>query len=403
MTSILSDGLLDKPEETTYYDYHLADPKDAPYASFRFHYRSSDNLEQLQLVPSRTSRFSPSFSVSSASSWIKTSSDSGVIPEEAEDQGFSFGFAARKQQATVALDGQHDGADHRSSHPLQSAPNLQPRSRPAVEVPQPCKVIRDVLSDSYLQRPLPDLPPPDEPEPPRTPYTSPHSRTSSMRSLASIAPSLLSKLSCESFSGSSGGYGVATRAEVAHEGRAQLCDIPAKDPKTALPRQTRTANGDSQADHSISNYTPSPPSSEDSIRPSLPSPGHYFATTGSQLEQHLAAFQSPARGSPRDTPSDMVSLSPKMRRILGEYADSELDLPRVGTLDLTEHEWLMGGRGVDGHGLSAHVQEMSRGTWGSPPPSGLRRSTKASRVVANRDMGNRNHPVCDGEGGGNWI
>ncbi|KAJ9142752.1 hypothetical protein NKR23_g7100 [Pleurostoma richardsiae] len=44
-------GLLDKPEDVTFYDFFLIDPKDSPYATFRFHYRSWENLEELNLIP----------------------------------------------------------------------------------------------------------------------------------------------------------------------------------------------------------------------------------------------------------------------------------------------------------------------------------------------------------------
>ncbi|KAF3770692.1 hypothetical protein M406DRAFT_240032, partial [Cryphonectria parasitica EP155] len=46
-----SGGLLDNPQDITFFDFHLIDPKDAPFATFRFHYRSWDSLNQLSLVP----------------------------------------------------------------------------------------------------------------------------------------------------------------------------------------------------------------------------------------------------------------------------------------------------------------------------------------------------------------
>jgi hypothetical protein len=44
-------GLLDRPEDAKFYDWHLQDPKDKPFASFQFHYRSWDSLISLQLIP----------------------------------------------------------------------------------------------------------------------------------------------------------------------------------------------------------------------------------------------------------------------------------------------------------------------------------------------------------------
>ncbi|KAJ8121324.1 hypothetical protein ONZ43_g2192 [Nemania bipapillata] len=46
-----SGGLVDNPEDATYYNYYLIDAKDAPYATFCFHYRSMKYLKQLNLVP----------------------------------------------------------------------------------------------------------------------------------------------------------------------------------------------------------------------------------------------------------------------------------------------------------------------------------------------------------------
>jgi hypothetical protein len=49
-------GLLDKPQDAKFYDWHLKDPKDKPYATFQFHYRSWDNLISLQLIPAEHTR-----------------------------------------------------------------------------------------------------------------------------------------------------------------------------------------------------------------------------------------------------------------------------------------------------------------------------------------------------------
>ncbi|KAL3419606.1 hypothetical protein PVAG01_08104 [Phlyctema vagabunda] len=48
-----SGGLIDKPQDVKYYDYHLLDARDEPYAVFRIHYRSWTFLEALNLIPPR--------------------------------------------------------------------------------------------------------------------------------------------------------------------------------------------------------------------------------------------------------------------------------------------------------------------------------------------------------------
>ena len=45
-------GLLDKPQDAKFYDYHLEDPKDTPFAIFKFHYRSWETLTSQELIPS---------------------------------------------------------------------------------------------------------------------------------------------------------------------------------------------------------------------------------------------------------------------------------------------------------------------------------------------------------------
>ncbi|KAF4980826.1 hypothetical protein FZEAL_3256 [Fusarium zealandicum] len=56
-----SGGLLESPEEACYYDWVLIDPKEFPFVSFRFHYRSLSNLRLLNLAPafSELNKLSP--------------------------------------------------------------------------------------------------------------------------------------------------------------------------------------------------------------------------------------------------------------------------------------------------------------------------------------------------------
>lgn len=49
-------GLLEKPQEAKFYDWHLRDSKDRPFATFQFHYRSWNSLISSQLIPTDHSR-----------------------------------------------------------------------------------------------------------------------------------------------------------------------------------------------------------------------------------------------------------------------------------------------------------------------------------------------------------
>lgn len=46
-----SEALFDHPEEARFYDWYLKDPKGKPFITFKFHYRSWENLASLQLIP----------------------------------------------------------------------------------------------------------------------------------------------------------------------------------------------------------------------------------------------------------------------------------------------------------------------------------------------------------------
>lgn len=46
-----STGLMDDPKEAKFYDWLLIDPTNNPFTTFKFHYRSWDNLSSLNLIP----------------------------------------------------------------------------------------------------------------------------------------------------------------------------------------------------------------------------------------------------------------------------------------------------------------------------------------------------------------
>lgn len=60
-----SGGLLERPQDAKFYDWHLKDPKDSPFVRFKFHYRSWDSLQASELIPEnhRRALLSPTPSV----------------------------------------------------------------------------------------------------------------------------------------------------------------------------------------------------------------------------------------------------------------------------------------------------------------------------------------------------
>ncbi|KJR83107.1 uncharacterized protein SPSK_04148 [Sporothrix schenckii 1099-18] len=82
-TRLISNGLLENPQMANFYDYHLIDAIDAPYATFQFHYRSWENLRLLQLAPSEKP---PE---------LLCASPAKTIDEELDSVGFDFSNNAR--------------------------------------------------------------------------------------------------------------------------------------------------------------------------------------------------------------------------------------------------------------------------------------------------------------------
>lgn len=56
MSRMPTGGLLEKPQDAKFYDWHLQDPNDRPFATFQFHYRSWDSLISSQLIPTNHAR-----------------------------------------------------------------------------------------------------------------------------------------------------------------------------------------------------------------------------------------------------------------------------------------------------------------------------------------------------------
>ena len=215
----------------------------------------------------------------------------------------------------------HDGEqESRNPYTLNSTPELRPVSPLNEYIPQPSKALRDCPLDTYLQRPLPELP--------RVPDTEPslaRSRKLSTDSRApSITPSLLPFVNDELFMDESVVVGQAT--------------------ELLLPTNAEPTARSLEHDHSIhpsddissSDYEGSIASTPDIKKHSLLSPGHYLASSGSALERSLALLSTP-QSLQR---SSGGSLSPKVRQVLGKEVDNDLELPAPGPCTLSESEWM---------------------------------------------------------------
>jgi len=198
--SLPSAGLLDKPQDTRYYDYILVDPKDEPYADFLFHYRSWEFLQSLQLIPSSHPRALLKPSKSFAFLAGPSTDESFPEDDEAEqldssDENFSrvmheesprLAYISQLRSSKV-LDVTHDGARRIDKHDEAfKSSSLSPKRRktPVGILTSAFSVSQATLDEWAYDRPLPRLP--------NAKSSFDHSRNSSTSSnTPSITPSLL--------------------------------------------------------------------------------------------------------------------------------------------------------------------------------------------------------------------
>jgi hypothetical protein len=86
-----SSGLFENPQDAKFYDWHLKDPKHNPFSTFRFHYRSWDSLESLQLIPSNYPRnlLAPSASILSLNG-LSRELQAQLQESESEDEALAI-------------------------------------------------------------------------------------------------------------------------------------------------------------------------------------------------------------------------------------------------------------------------------------------------------------------------
>ncbi|KAH7360293.1 hypothetical protein BKA65DRAFT_182018 [Rhexocercosporidium sp. MPI-PUGE-AT-0058] len=209
-----SGGLLEKPQDAKFYDWHLKDPKDNPFATFKFHYRSWDNLTSLQLIPDNHPRTllpaSPSvLSLNGASQELQSKLEEDTDEEEkgviAQLKRSMSSTIISDPWLTSVFDDSPErplsNQDHRSALvvPTDTSPIFSGRRGAEAPLSRFSAAVIDKPASpqnswkGYLDRPLPEVPTRNSSlrQQQRT-NPSGHSRTSSAISHApSIAASLL--------------------------------------------------------------------------------------------------------------------------------------------------------------------------------------------------------------------
>lgn len=334
MISTPSGGLLDNPQDVTFFDFHLIDPKDEPFASFRFHYRSLANLHQLNLIPRDDSSIFDTFSTSTFTDSIdvtpNVSIDEGPILNPGRSQILRPGpdesvFDDDSSSSGDELDPtQLDKPRKEKLFILRTPPQLRPGSGTSHKLPQPSKSLRDGstegIPDSYLQRPLPDRPLPDLPVGVPNEVCGPSRKTST----ASIATSLLSYIKDGSFLDESVEYG-----------RAQ--EVPVYRAKTdALSAQDHQHDPDDLRVSDYENYL----SSDDDLELKQYQPdsqGKHIVGSGNRSRHHTD-FLDTKDGSPPEKDAKTAGLEASKPAV--NIGDRCIDFSRFPHLQLDEYDWI---------------------------------------------------------------
>ncbi|KAH6626274.1 hypothetical protein B0J18DRAFT_455545 [Chaetomium sp. MPI-SDFR-AT-0129] len=295
-------GLLPRPQEAHFYDWVLVDPKDAPFVTFRFHYRSLKNLQDLNLIPTKELELLCTASPKAVRAFAAKHTP-GLVRKELVDTkesgGQSSGSDNTSSDGAVFHDCKEkpDENENRededtNNYSLKSPPELFTATLPNVAIPQPSKAARDGQMEPYSRRPLPELPGDDPIQ------LSRRSSASSVRSRAvSIAASLREWVEGESFN-----------PEETELGVAQIVQIPRTSPVIA---RVHGNDKPEAVESSESDYETSPIGSpDDTLRVRRISPRRYLPMTGSGLERGMALLASPKQAASLDKGEEGKALHP---------------------------------------------------------------------------------------------
>ncbi|KAK3299384.1 uncharacterized protein B0H64DRAFT_316793 [Chaetomium fimeti] len=311
-------GLLDQPQDACFYDWHLLDAKDSPFATFRLHYRSLQNLKRLNLIPATELELLCSVSPKVLRTIAQAHAASELFDNTSEEQSWLSGSGSADEAVfhdyrdrTEDLDAGDEREEETEFYFLKSPPERFPAASSNFRVPQPSKALRDAYLESYLQRPLPELPV-DAPN--RLSRRS--SAASALSTTLSITPSLQQYAEEDSLD-----------PEEVEVGVAQLVELPPSESTLSFVPDSEP----NPADYSISDYDASPKSADDFFSAEKLSPGRYLPTTGSGLERGIALLTSPKR--------TIFSAGARSRKSLPSDLYSHRELSRLESTTSSESEW----------------------------------------------------------------
>lgn len=330
---------MDNPQDVTFFDFHLIDPKDAPFASFRFHYRSWENLRQLSLIPRNESSIFESCSTNTVIPDLEhpastdrapqdqISLDPRVVGPDPDESVFNDSDSNEEWHDSIEC---IEKPRRNSVFVLKTPPQLRPRSASFHNLPQPSKTLRDGATsgvpDSYLQRPLPDRPLPDLPICRPDDSGLIRSRKASTASaVPSVTPSLLNYVKDDSY-----------MDESVEFGQAQKIDIRKRCPGVSHGQNRGSSHSN---DTSIPEHTKTSLMRRNSKkgRSTLFSPGNYTPSTERMLENHGVRDISKGEVSSRAIDE---SGSPEPNEVSKKYDEMGIDFSKFPHLQLSESDWM---------------------------------------------------------------
>ncbi|KAL0467083.1 hypothetical protein QR685DRAFT_75025 [Neurospora intermedia] len=377
-------GLMDQPQHACFYHWHLIDARDSPFATFRFHYRSWDSLEQLNLIPQREFKFVRSISTN-ALSRSNTMEFTEDMLRQADDSQATLVTSDDNGDEESIFEGSKIHRDRRNqaNYSLGSPPIVFPLSSLSENIPQPSKALRDAYGDSYLQRPLPELPREEPGVVSRRASTS-----SAVSGCPSLTPSLKKLVDDGAFDNDDAFEIGVARAAPQHE------------PNSSGTPDKWGPRSETLEDVSMSDYATSPASTSEYYPNIASSPGRYPPTTGSSYVLGLECFTLTPQKEDGARASHTESGRKLSTQALPPCYRSEQDLSRVTRIKLSEAEWMSRTPSP----AEREQVNIARRLW-SPSPSTSTRTGRLGGVLKKSSEGSESLEKKEvrSEIVGNWI
>lgn len=305
---------MESPEDAHYYDWLLIDPREFPFVSFRFHYRSWSNLRLLNLIPA---------------SVVTGESEARGMPLHSRDAPSPLSFRSRIENSKRSINSYEKEVDDENDELLVKRLFELLESPSSADYSWPSSQVWTSGGTSRC-RPLPEIPEGASLVP----------RKSSESYAPSIAPSLLPYIEEESEEGEEPVFGLATqipiRSNSVREAKSRPTDTRENKPKAqneALPQASSCFCSLEAADASGHQFS-APPST------SVPSSSSIIRGTKNRELQSSDGYSAEVRRT-------HVPMTPPLESQIG----------------VSESEWMKGAPLKNEQNTSAaHVEETQFGS-----------------------------------------